>query len=96
MVCLNNPFMKLVVNCDGKLYPVEAICTSEGEANVLCELNPALAVMGEDGNGRCYLVTGAKPEVHEPMPFPTVDQLRRIVADCKCSQCGLPRCSVVC
>jgi len=75
MTCLNNPFMKLVVICDGISYPVEAICTSAGEANVLCELNPALSVMGEDGNGRCYLVSGAKPDAHKPMPFPTMDQL---------------------
>jgi len=66
--------MKLVVNCDGKNYTVEAVCTSAGEANVLCELNPALSVMGEDGNGRCYLVSGAKPDAHKPMPYPTAKQ----------------------
>ena len=53
--------MKLVVICDGISYPVEAICTSVGEANVLCGLNPTLSVMGEDGNGRYYLVGSAKP-----------------------------------
>ena len=67
--------MKLMVNCDGKQYPVEAVCTSEGEANVLCGLNPLLSVMGEDGSGRCYLISGAKPDVHKPMPYPTREQL---------------------
>ena len=77
MTCLNNPFMKLAVICDGISYPVEAICTSAGEANVLCGLNPSLSVMGEDGNGRCYLVSGAKPDAHKPMPFPTPEQLEQ-------------------
>ena len=75
MTCLNNPFMKLAVICDGASYPVEAICTSVSEANVLCGLNPSLSVMGEDGNGRYYLVSSAKPDAHKPMPFPTTDQL---------------------
>jgi hypothetical protein len=80
--------MKLAVICDGISYPVEAVCTSEREANALCGLNPSLSVMGEDGSGRCYLVSGAKPDAHKLMPFPTVDKLKRVIANCKCSQCG--------
>lgn len=76
MTCLNNPFMKLMVNCDGKLYPVEAICTSAGEANILCGLNPSLSVMGEDGNGRYYLVGSAKPDAAKHYVPLTKEQLQ--------------------
>ena len=69
--------MKLTVNCDGILYPVEAVCTSEEEANALCALNPALTVMGEDGSGHCYLVSSAKPDTNNPMPYPTETQLEQ-------------------
>ena len=85
MTCLNNPFMKLAVICDGISYPVEAICTSAGEANVLCGLNPSLSVMGEDGNGRYYLVGSAKPGAAKPYVPPTVDTLRRMIDERKCS-----------
>ena len=77
MTCLNNPFKKLAVICDGISYPVEAICTSAGEANVLCGLNPSLSVMGEDGNGRYYLVGSAKPGVAKPYVPPTEIQLEQ-------------------
>ena len=75
MTCLNIPSEKNVVNCDGKLYSIVAICTSVGEANVLCGLNPSLSVMGEDGSGRYYLVGSAKPGVAKPTSLPTMDQL---------------------
>ena len=85
MTCLNNPFMKLMVNCDGVNYPVEAICTSAGEANILCGLNPSLSVMGEDGNGRYYLVGSAKPDGAKPTPLPTTDALRQMIDARKCN-----------
>ena len=69
--------MKLTVNCDGILYPVEAVCTSEEEANALCALNPALTVMGEDGSGHCYLVSSAKPDTNNPMPLITEAPLKQ-------------------
>jgi len=81
--------MKLVVNCDGVNYPVEAICTSAGEANVLCGLNPSLSVMGEDGNGHYYLVAGAKPEAPKVTSLATVEQLRRMQALAGRRQLGL-------
>lgn len=77
MTCLNIPSEKNVVNCDGKLYSIVAICTSAGEANVLCGLNPSLSVMGEDGNGRYYLVGSAKPGVAKPYLPPTEIQLEQ-------------------
>lgn len=88
MTCLNNPHMKLVVNCDGISYPVEAICTSVGEANILCGLNPSLSVMGEDGNGRYYLVRSAKPEAPNPLPYPTPEQLEELVFRWRCVERG--------
>ena len=77
MIHLNNPFMKLAVICDGISYPVEAISTSAGEANVLCGLNPSLSVIGEDGGGLIYLVSNAKPDAAKPYVPPTEDQLER-------------------
>jgi hypothetical protein len=79
MICLNNPFMKLAVICDGISYPVEAICTSVGEANVLCGLNPSLSVMGEDGSNRYYLVRSAMPTPKHPHGKPTQKQLEQLV-----------------
>lgn len=47
--------MKLVIKSDDKLFEVKAICTSDGEANVICGLDPKLGVIAEDKDGRIYV-----------------------------------------
>ena len=40
--------MAVFIETAKKRYEVKAICTSAGEANAICSLNPELAVIAED------------------------------------------------
>jgi hypothetical protein len=49
--------MRLVIKSDNQLFEVKAICTSMGDANVICNLDPKLGVIAEDQEGRIYVAT---------------------------------------
>lgn len=52
--------MKLVIKSDKDEFEVKAICTSNGEANMLCSLNTELTVIAEDDGGHIFLVGKSK------------------------------------
>lgn len=52
---LNNEFMKLVMQTGDESFLVEAICKTQGEANVFCNLNPNWGVIAESGDGLIFL-----------------------------------------
>jgi hypothetical protein len=62
MLNLSNPFMKLVIDA-GKMckYQVRAICTSQGEANALCSVNPDIAPICEDEKTGLIFLADIKP-----------------------------------
>jgi hypothetical protein len=52
---LNNDFMRLLIEVDGKLFAVTHICNSLDEANKIMSENPQVACIAEDEQGRIYL-----------------------------------------
>lgn len=61
MLNLSNPWMKLFIQSDNGKFRVRAICTSAGEANVICDMNPALGVICEDEKTGLIFVADLKP-----------------------------------
>jgi len=63
MLSLSNPFMKLVIDCGGTMgkYNVRAICTSQGEANALCAVNPDISAICEDEKTGLIFLVDNKP-----------------------------------
>lgn len=53
---LNNPYMKLVIEVDGKLFDVELATKDLKEVNDYCAVNLKASVIATDENGINYVV----------------------------------------